>query len=570
VLKRVVSSNARVANYTEQPFFELNYIDYLCRAGRYQEALDRVTVLRGDLDRNGRTDLGVVARLFESRCRRHLGEAPEAVGALELALDSLEVARTDAGHADLREAFGVHVMGSVVEGCRAVLEYPPDAPWRDRVLKFYDSLQRFKTRTLLERIKDPRHDSQIETALARPIMASHLQNDVLRRGELLLDIVVGEDNGYMFAVTADSCRLVTLPGWKAHLRRQIGVYADLLAEPLDATRESYPPERLAATQQALGRAILEPVADLIASCDRVIVAPDGFYSRLPFGTLSLNDHLLMESKDVVEVPSASVLEWAREDTVAATHIAASMLAVEGGSAAGLAGAQHEVASLRRRYANVTLVTAAPGVLDTLAQRAQPNCILHVAAHARVSDDSPWQSGFLLDPGTSSEGADSVSEDAPRGETVLRAWEIARSHLPYDMAVLAGCETAGGRTTGGEGVLGLTSAFLSAGVPVVVSSRWAIDDRVTAVLMAKFYDRLAAGENVGSALRAAQLAVRSNHRTSHPFYWAGFVVVGDGSRVMPPLVAGHRRTAWPAALAGASLAIVLALVAVRRRRPVAPA
>jgi len=110
-------------------------------------------------------------------------------------------------------------------------------------------------------------------------------------------------------------------------------------------------------------------------------------------------------------------------------------------------------------------------------------------------------------------------------------------------VLAGCETAGGRSTNGEGVLGLTSAFLSAGVPVVVSSRWAVDDHVTAALMSRFYEGLAAGESVAAALRGAQLAVRSDRRTSHPFYWAGFAVVGDGTRVIAPLKVAHRFDPW---------------------------
>jgi CHAT domain-containing protein len=279
--------------------------------------------------------------------------------------------------------------------------------------------------------------------------------------------------------------------------------------------------------------------------------------------------MLLESKEVIDVPSASVLEWAREDTVGVSTTTASMVAVEGGSVAGLAGAQREVGALRRRYANVNLVTAAPGVLDTLARRAQPNCILHVAAHARVSDESPWQSGFLLDPGTTEMKGAPASTETPRGETILRAWEIARAHLPYDMAVLAGCETAGGVATNGEGVLGLTSAFLSAGVPVIVSSRWAIDDHATADLMGHFYAGLAQGKNVAAALRDAQLIVRNNPRTRHPFYWAGFSVVGDGTRVISPLRLTGGIGAWTKLIAVLAILAVLGWVAYRRRSP-APA
>jgi hypothetical protein len=77
------------------------------------------------------------------------------------------------------------------------------------------------------------------------------------------------------------------------------------------------------------------------------------------------------------------------------------------------------------------------------------------------------------------------------------------------------------------VSGLTSAFLSAGVPVTVATLWPVDDRVTADLMKEFYKSLDAGLPAAAALRAAQLEIRSRRQTCHPFYWAGFVVVGDG-------------------------------------------
>jgi CHAT domain-containing protein/tetratricopeptide (TPR) repeat protein len=530
VLAPYVSPRADVTNRVSQPYFELNYVDLLRRAHRYDEALERLTKLREELDREGRTDQGVRVRLMESDCRRELGDAAGAAQAFSSALDSLEVARAEVGRADFREAYGVHLMSEVIDGSRVLLEYPPDATWPDRVHKFYDSLQRFKTRALLDRIKDPRGREAIEGAIAHPTTFSNLQKNVLRRDELLLDVVAGADRSYMFAVTTDSCRLVPLPGWRSPLSRQAYLYSELLSQPQnDATNA-----RITTPQRTLGDAVLGPVSDLIANARRVIIVPDGFFAAIPFGTLTPGGRkMLLESREIIDVPSTSVLEWARQDTVGAGHVAASMLAVEGGSTAGLPGAHREVQALRERYAHVDIITAKPGVIDTLVAEARPNRILHVAAHARVSDESPWQSGFQLDPGTTELSARAANDSMPRGETVLRAWEIARAHLPYDMAVLAGCETGAGRKTEGEGVLGLTSAFLSAGVPVVVSSRWAVDDKVTAELMGHFYDGLARGKNVAEALRDAQLVVRSHRRTQHPFYWAGFSVVGDGSRVISP-------------------------------------
>ena len=571
VLEPFVSPRVVSPNQTVQADFELDYAELLRRDGRLEEALARAVAIRVEMDRAGRTNLGVAARLIESSCRRKLGDAPRAATALAIALDSLEVARTESGHAEWREAYGQHTMNDVIEGCSVMLEYPAGSPRADRLRAFYDTLQRFKTRTLLERIRDPRGEdgTPIEGALSQTITVSRLQ-ELLRPRELLLDLFCSAHQTYLFAVSREECRLVSLPGWRSEFSGQIALYADLLSASSRRTRDAYPPERLAATQRALGHAILKPVADLLAASDHMIVAADGCYASIPFGTLVPGDDgkLLIDTKTVVEVPSASVLEWARSAPAMDAGQAASMLAITEGSKSNLRGARHEVQTLERRYANVERVVAAPGVLDTLTRRAQPACILHVATHARVNDDSPWQSGFTLDEPVSRDSL--VAGNAPAaGEVVLRAWEIARARMPYAMAVLAGCETAGGRATTGEGVLGLTSAFLSAGVPVVVSSRWPVDDRTTAVLMGHFYYRLSTGETVASALRGAQLAVRRYHRTSHPFYWAGFAVVGDGSRVVPPRVADRKRDIWMKVAGGAILAIGLAGWTLRRRRSALP-
>src|SRR5262249_60065616 len=73
-----------------------------------------------------------------------------------------------------------------------------------------------------------------------------------------------------------------------------------------------------------------------------------------------------------------------------------------------------------------------------------------------------------------------------------------------------------------------SAFLTAGVPAVVATLWAVDDRTTARLMSHFYDALQRGEDAAAALSEAQRALRRSPDTRHPFYWAGFTLVGDGS------------------------------------------
>jgi CHAT domain-containing protein len=94
-------------------------------------------------------------------------------------------------------------------------------------------------------------------------------------------------------------------------------------------------------------------------------------------------------------------------------------------------------------------------------------------------------------------------------------------------VLSACQTALGADVRGEGLIGLTRAFMYAGAPRVVSSLWSVSDRATAALMKAFYRRLLIDRmSVAAALRGAQLELRRNPRWSHPYYWAAFVVQGE--------------------------------------------
>jgi CHAT domain-containing protein len=110
---------------------------------------------------------------------------------------------------------------------------------------------------------------------------------------------------------------------------------------------------------------------------------------------------------------------------------------------------------------------------------------------------------------------------------LSAPDVAALDLPAELAVLSACQTALGRELRGEGLVGLTQAFFRAGVRGVVVGYWSVDDRATSVLMASFYRNLLVEHMPpGAALRAAQLAIRSEDRWKTPYFWAGFAFHGD--------------------------------------------
>jgi CHAT domain-containing protein len=116
--------------------------------------------------------------------------------------------------------------------------------------------------------------------------------------------------------------------------------------------------------------------------------------------------------------------------------------------------------------------------------------------------------------------------APRNG-YLRLHDIYNLRLDADLVVLSACQTALGKEVKGEGLVGLTRAFMYAGAPRVVASLWEVSDLATAELMKKFYRGvLHQGLKPAAALRAAQLEMSVDRRWASPYYWAGFTMQGD--------------------------------------------
>jgi CHAT domain-containing protein len=144
-------------------------------------------------------------------------------------------------------------------------------------------------------------------------------------------------------------------------------------------------------------------------------------------------------------------------------------------------------------------------------------LVHVATHGLLDAERPQFTGVVLSLVGNREG-----------DGFLRTDEIFNLRLGARLVMLSACETGLGREKRGEGVIGLTRAFLYAGSPSVGVSLWSVADRSTADLMSDFYRRLLAKQapTPPAALRAAQQQMIAGKKYSAPFYWAPFVLVGD--------------------------------------------
>ena len=338
--------------------------------------------------------------------------------------------------------------------------------------------------------------------------------------------------------------------------------------------------------RALYAAAVEPAAPLFGR-SRLLVVADGALNYVPFHALVTAPapdgadftalEYLLKKNDTVFAPSASVLAAVREQRAAAPASAAGgMLIVadpvfdqsdpraraagvadtsqaNAGLAPGIDSAVADVseglkaadvrpAAGERRLALVRLpgtaseaeqirglasgagrsaevLTGMRASESELASRdLRPYRVLHFATHGLLNAERPQFTGVVLSLVGNRAGADGF----------LRVDEVYNLRLGSPLVMLSACESGLGREKRGEGVMGLTRAFMYAGAPTVGVTLWSVSDRATVDLMASFYQSLlgASPAPPSAALGAARRTMLARKETSAPYFWAPFVLVGD--------------------------------------------
>jgi CHAT domain-containing protein len=173
-----------------------------------------------------------------------------------------------------------------------------------------------------------------------------------------------------------------------------------------------------------------------------------------------------------------------------------------------------------------LLTGEQATRTGFVQAATEARILHVATHAFVLQQSCGNGNPLLHSGLVFAGA-----NTNRDAAILTAQQIASLDLRgVDWAVLSACNTGNGELRDGEGVLGLQRSFRVAGARSVVMTLWPVDDQVTRHFMhvlyaERFGARATTADAVWNSARRLLLERRAAGKSTHPWYWAGFVGAG---------------------------------------------
>jgi CHAT domain-containing protein/Tfp pilus assembly protein PilF len=358
--------------------------------------------------------------------------------------------------------------------------------------------------------------------------------ELLRPDEALLEYSIGESGTYLFVVTTEGLAVHRLAAAPAQLSEEVEVVRSTLE------KEGRLTTAFLRTAHHLYETLVAPAKPEIEAKRRLLIAPDGALYHLAFEALLDREanresdcHFLIEDKAVSYVPSASVLSSlsvplptegaaphkrfiafapvyaqparAEEPTRRADADAPSTLPE-------LLGARNEVAAISRLYPETDLKVylGAEASRENFQRLGLRTTALHFAGHGLFVEEHPEQSSLVFTDG------------------FLQVDDIFNLELDADLVVLSACHTAG-KVVAGEGLVGLTRAFLYAGAPSVIVTLWQAVDTSTPDLMVQFYGNLGRSGDKAEALRQAKLSIiergRASGRLIRPYYWAPFILVG---------------------------------------------
>ena len=268
-----------------------------------------------------------------------------------------------------------------------------------------------------------------------------------------------------------------------------------------------------ATAEELYAQLVAPLRPHIRN-PRLIIVPHGALHYLSFAAFRdpSTGRYLIEDYTITYAPSASSIRFLR-DKETAVNGKALVIGAPAGVSPELPGAMREAKMVAAELRSAPMVGTA--AKESLLYRLNGDVdLVHIAAHGFYEADTPPFSRVALAEGDGNDGNLEVHE-------ILSDVDLTGVNL----VVLSACQTALGKGSAGDEIVGLTRALLYAGTPGVLSTLWAIDDEATAALMRHFYCRLLIGDSAADALRYAQLQLLHGDYPD-PRQWAAFTLNGD--------------------------------------------
>ena len=377
------------------------------------------------------------------------------------------------------------------------------------------------------------------------ISFSQAQKEFLDSRTAIFSFMVGREVSYALVLTRKGIKAFPLPS-QEELRKKVIAYrraiSDLDNKDFQLGFELY-------------QLLLKPA--LPENISRLIIVPDNVLNLLPFETLKPSNQpgdWLINHFNINYAPSLSSLRelvhfqnrqgrgkpsrtlfavgdpYYGELENTATQISSRDIFQDfyGSSEirfSRLKYSAEEISRISRLFPHSTVLERDRASEDLVkSARLTDYRVIHLAAHGLIDDQKPARSAIIL-----------ALDNDPSEDGFLQMREILNLKLNADLVVLSACQTGLGRLVRGEGLEGLSRAFFFAGASSVLTSLWAINDQVSSQFMERFYLYLKSANSVSEALRKAKLEMINSSVVSHPYYWAPFLLHGNGQiKITRPL------------------------------------
>ncbi len=368
-------------------------------------------------------------------------------------------------------------------------------------------------RAILERIEEL-NPELASLMTINPLKAHEIQT--LLDGETaLIEYFIGTENRFIFVVTKE--KVVAMP---------LEIDSEKLIQKVREFR-TRAVERVALDQliskayerplSELYEILIQPIEREISGKKRLVIVPHGMLHYLPFqALLSREGKYLIESFTISYLPSATVLKYARAKN-RGNHV--DLFAV-GNPVTGLSplpAAEQEVQEVSAIFEKKLVLTGQQATKTSVKSQGPRYDLILLSTHGEMIESSPLKSNLRFTPSDKDDGKLTVNE-------------IFDMEIKANMVTLSACETALVRgETGdfpqGDDLVGLSRAFIHAGAPSVVASLWKVSDESTVELMRAFHRNIKTMSK-SEALQRAQLDLMKSGLSSHPFFWAPFILIGD--------------------------------------------
>jgi CHAT domain-containing protein/tetratricopeptide (TPR) repeat protein len=442
------------------------------------------------------------------------GQATEADQTYQSTLATFEQARNQLKREDSRLPFLANATAIYDDYIHFLIE-------QDKPLQALAAADQSRARTLEEGLDPTATKRSPQPVRFDPRRIAKTTNSTL------LFYRLGEKRSYLWSITPAKIAMFPLPS-----REQIAARIESYREALLDLRD--PLESSNSDGQALYQMLVAPASAMIQPHKQVIFLNDGILSKLNFETLlvpgpspisghtpdsSAQLHYLIDDLTLSSAPSLAMLAAAKPASGAQQR-----LLLIGNPVSPdrdfptLPMFSSEMANIKSHFASDQLsVVAGPNATPAAYTAGQPErySYLHFVSHAVANSSAPLDSAIILSKATGQEGG-----------YKLYAREIIQHPIGAKLVTISACYGSGTRAYAGEGLVGLSWAFLRAGAHKVIGALWEVSDDSTPRLMDKLYQGLVSGESPAVALHNAKLSLlHSKTRFRIPFYWAPFQLYG---------------------------------------------